>query len=692
MYLRNRRIGNARRGRTNARRGMRISPIERRDDDETTTEQVRGAIPRVGVNRSSEAGPSQGEVRTNGEAQNGAPQAQASQNTVTAESNSQNTEPYVLPSYVEQQLDMACLRADLKRHETEALRRSEQIVALERETRELRERLATTVETQQNDVVRINPNGMNEGSGGSGLQEQRNTWVQQTPRGPQISELNSSQTDRGSLLTTTVPREVRTILNRRMNRSETGQRLEPNRWTGPPQGYPPQGYPPAHNRYTGRYGGPDDWNQYYDRRIPQRGRYFQEDRYAQQGAGAGIGGPGRRQRQWNIDEWQGHQSRDERNEMRPTNFGKYTSPPLSEDENLLEQVRRTCATYKGQTAMEALSKKEKEMLRQLNSDIQNVEGKAIPVSLTFAIFRWDLGEMIRWSPILTQEAQRSYGQVLRSSRAKTSAKVRTLAEHVLDAITLTGDDDDAWNTISSESTQSFHQWRNIVSLTTLPLVQRYWEAIIPGTMAMIGQWLATIDRDFSSTRIWPTAKKAMDEMLWDYARHVARGFSHSNARGEWNLLHFDLTNELSNKTNKLRLEELNQFYATRPERKRLKTGHTRPEDKEKRKERPQLSDDEKKTRTELEKRLGKKIPGFTLGKGCTTKIARHNDPETKQWGCFFSCGGKVMAQELGLKNVELCKTPNCRRSHQVEKIYPQGMKCLLGDCPPSCQARDENCK
>ncbi len=64
--------------------------------------------------------------------------------------------------------------------------------------------------------------------------------------------------------------------------------------------------------------------------------------------------------------------------------------------------------------MEALSKKEKEMLRQLNSDIQNVEGKAIPVSLTFAIFRWDLGEVIRWSPILTQEAQRSYGQVLRS--------------------------------------------------------------------------------------------------------------------------------------------------------------------------------------------------------------------------------------------------------------------------------------
>eukprot|EP00945_MAST-04E_sp_MAST-4E-sp1_P002417 g2417.t1 len=162
---------------------MSISPIERRNDDETTTEQVRGAIPRVGVNRSSEAGPSQGGVRTNGEAQNGAPQAQSSQNTVTAESNGQNTEPYVLPSYVEQQLDMACLRADLKRHETEALRRSEQIVALERETRELRERLATAVETQQNNVVRINPNGMNEGSGGSDLQEQRNTWAQQTPRG-----------------------------------------------------------------------------------------------------------------------------------------------------------------------------------------------------------------------------------------------------------------------------------------------------------------------------------------------------------------------------------------------------------------------------------------------------------------------------------------------------------------------------
>jgi hypothetical protein len=699
MYLRNRRI-NARQGRTNTRRGMRMSPIERRDDDETTTEQVREAIPRVGVNRSSEAGPSQGEVRTNGEAQNGAPQARSSQNTVTAGSNSQNTEPYVLPSYVEQELDLVCLRADLKRHETEALRKSEQILALERETRELRERLATAVETQQNNVVRINPNGMNEGSGGSGLQEQRDTWTQQTPRGPQISVLNSSQTDRGSLMTTTVPREVRTILNRRMNRSETGQRLEPNGWTGPPQGYPPQGYPPAHNRYTGRYGGPGDWNQYYDRRIPQRGRYFQErnppgrgwrqeSHYSRQELGASSERTGQNQGRWNCDEGQSGYGR---NETRPNNFGKYAPLPLSEDIDLLERVRQTCATYRGQTTMEALSKREKEMLRQLNSDIQNVEGKAIPVSLTFAIFRWDLGEVIRWSPILTQEAQRSYGQVLRSSRAKTSAKVRTLTEHVLDTITLTGDDDDAWDTIASETTQSFHQWRNVVSLTTLPLVQRYWEAITPGIMMVIKRWLLTIDRDFASTKIWPTAKKAMDEMLWDYARHVARGFSHNSEKGEWNLLNFGLVAELTNKTNKLRLEELNQFYASRPESKRLKTGHPKPENKEKRKERPQLSHDETRTRTELEKRLGKKIPGFTIGKGCTTKIARHNDPHTKQWGCFFSCGGKVMAKELGLKNVELCKTPNCRRSHQAEKVYPQGIKCLLGECPPTCPARDENCK
>ena len=294
--------------------------------------------------------------------------------------------------------------------------------------------------------------------------------------------------------------------------------------------------------------------------------------------------------------------------------------------------------------------------------------------------------------ILTQEAQRSYGQVLRSSRAKTSAKVRTLTEHVLDTITLTGDDDDAWDTISSETTQSFHQWRNVVSLTTLPLIQRYWEAITPGIMMMIERWLLTIDRDFASTKIWPTAKKAMDETLWDYARHVARGFSHNSEKGEWNLLNFGLVAELTNKTNKLRLEELNTYFSPVRDGKRLKTSHTTTEAREIKKEKPQWSENETRVRTEMVKRLAEKIPGFSLGKGCTAKVARHNDPATKKWGCFFACGGKVIAKELGLKNIELCKIPKCRRSHEVGKVYPLGMKCFLGECPKTCPARDENCK
>ena len=81
---------------------------------------------------------------------------------------------------------------------------------------------------------------------------------------------------------------------------------------------------------------------------------------------------------------------------------------------LWNRILAKCRSYQGQFDMAVLHKEEKKMLKDMGGELQNVERRLIPVDLTFAIFRFDLGGVFKWSPILTSEAQRAYGEALRA--------------------------------------------------------------------------------------------------------------------------------------------------------------------------------------------------------------------------------------------------------------------------------------
>ena len=165
---------------THARRNMRMSPVDHGENEETDPEQLRGAIPTVPENNRMQGGPSS--QRSNRSDQE-VVQEETTQNTVQTEAESPAGTVYDVPSYVDQELDIACLQADLKRQEAEALRKSERILTLERETQELRERLARTVNTQRYEGRQY---PTDPGWQGQKVRQdgQRDAYAQRTPQGP----------------------------------------------------------------------------------------------------------------------------------------------------------------------------------------------------------------------------------------------------------------------------------------------------------------------------------------------------------------------------------------------------------------------------------------------------------------------------------------------------------------------------
>eukprot|EP00944_MAST-04C_sp_MAST-4C-sp1_P010296 g10296.t1 len=373
---------------------------------------------------------------------------------------------------------------------------------------------------------------------------------------------------------------------------------------------------------------------------------------------------------------------DGRGEYNPTPH-HWTVDVGREQKRLQAKVARRCKDYRGQRSMEGLSKEDKKTVRTLVDELQHAEGKLIPVSLAFAVYRFDLGEVVKWSPILTAEAQRRYEEELRSTKARTKAKVDAITERVLDAMMLREGDDEA-KTVIGEESATIDRWRNLVAQTAIPLVKRYWEPLVPGLSKKIEDWLNTIDREY--VNVWAVAEKGVERVLWRYEQRVARGFAQSAENGAWQLLEFDLERELASEVARIRLEELDRIIIKQEPKF---TRDVKGWGKEKSREwnRPEGAE---KVRDAFREEMRKVYKDFEFTKEHLAKVVRHKDPNTRRAGCFFKCGGDLIATKRGLKKVNLCGSSTCTRSHDTKKVYPEGLKCLTGKCARSCKARSEN--
>ena len=133
------------------------------------------------------------------------------------------------------------------------------------------------------------------------------------------------------------------------------------------------------------------------------------------------------------------------------------------------------------------------MIKELNDLLQHAERKLIPISLTFALFRFDVGGLIRWSPILQWYTQREYEREMRSAKSRTKAKESTITERILQKWLMDEGDEEAASVIGKDPLAA-DKWRLILRETTIPLIRKYWDKLVPGIADKLEDWLRIITR------------------------------------------------------------------------------------------------------------------------------------------------------------------------------------------------------
>ena len=244
-------------------------------------------------------------------------------------------------------------------------------------------------------------------------------------------------------------------------------------------------------------------------------------------------------------------------------FPPYPPPlktPRMDVSLMMRKIVAVCATYRGQRSLERLAKEDKRQINRLSDLLQHAEGKMAPVSLAFALFRFDLGGLIKWSPILSSEAQREYEVELRSAKARSKAKVEAVTERILDAIVI-GEGDEEAKSVLGDKEVSKDRWTNLVTRTTIPLIKRYWEPLVPGILAKVEDWVEAISRDFADD--WIVTTRGITRVLWRFEQEVARGFAYGSVNGAKQLLGFALEGELNTEVQRIQREEINKLIRDR---------------------------------------------------------------------------------------------------------------------------------
>ena len=195
-----------------------------------------------------------------------------------------------------------------------------------------------------------------------------------------------------------------------------------------------------------------------------------------------------------------------------------------------------------------------------------------------------------------------------------------------------------------------------------------------------------IDDDISGA--WSFTSKAIERVLDEYARQVARGFSMSFRVGSWNMINFELTLQLKSEEDRVRKDAIDKMYAElEAKRKRVQTPGVRDV-----RVKIEGSPEESKVRRRLTELIREEIPHFEAKKGWLKQMTLHNHSGTKKWGCTWGCMEKLVAKDLGIALVRICKDKHCKRSHDLDLVFPEGIRCLVGKCAASCPSRATNAK
>ena len=316
-------------------------------------------------------------------------------------------------------------------------------------------------------------------------------------------------------------------------------------------------------------------------------------------------------------------------------------------------------------------KRTREGITHLALLLSEVHDCRVPIQLARAIFERDLASILKYAPIMGDDAQELYEEKLEEKSRKTAATVQSITDEILkESLALTTDS--SAEEVVDTTTESLSSWLINAWVYTRPLLERWWNPIFEGTVIEFDTFMAKVRTDAIGFS-WGLIDKALKSTMTKEKRIIGqymRVRSQANSRA---MAEFRLTDQFDKELQKQQLKALSEVVK---ERSQGQKGRDKKETKS----------GTPKAETKMKEDLGKAIAQsmgkeFKLSYQSIRGLPWHVDPKSGKSACLYGCAKEIFG--VGA----MCTKTNCDRSHVAKDCYPHGKDCVVGKCPESCPSR-----
>ena len=255
----------------------------------------------------------------------------------------------------------------------------------------------------------------------------------------------------------------------------------------------------------------------------------------------------------------------------------------------------------------------------------------VPIQLARAIFERDLASILKYAPIMGDDAQELYEEKLEEKSRKTAATVQSITDEILkESLALTTDS--SAEEVVDTTTESLSSWLINAWVYTRPLLERWWNPIFEGTVIEFDTFMAKVRTDAIGFS-WGLIDKALKSTMTKEKRIIGqymRVRSQANSRA---MAEFRLTDQFDKELQKQQLKALSEVVK---ERSQGQKGRDKKETKS----------GTPKAETKMKEDLGKAIAQsmgkeFKLSYQSIRGLPWHVDPKSGKNACLYGCAKEI---------------------------------------------------
>ena len=322
-------------------------------------------------------------------------------------------------------------------------------------------------------------------------------------------------------------------------------------------------------------------------------------------------------------------------------------------------------------------KKLREGIAHLAQLLSEVHGCRIPFQLAQAIFEKDTAQMMKYAPIMGEDAQEEYEEKLGEKARMTAATISSIAEEILKGSISLTKDEAAEEVVTTETNDSMNSWLLNAWIYVKPLLVKWWDPILSSTSKNFDSLVAKV-RVMAVGFQWDLTSKAIRNAMLKERRVFGQ---YSRTRTSESLMTWKMFNICDQFEMEFQRQQLKAL------RNLAKTSNATPSGTSKNGSRARPREDQPEGREDLRREMAKDLGReFKLDFRSIRSLPWHANPKTGESACLFGCAKEIFG--VGTE----CTRPKCGRSHVAKDCYPHGRDCVVGKCPKDCASRKENMK